>query len=162
MTHDLRVHLADLDDPADQGAILALTQAYAHDPMGNDGPLPDAVIGRLIDGLRAHPTTLVFLARDGGEPVGIATCFVGFSTFAAKPLVNIHDLAVVPSHRRGGVGRALLRAVEDEARARGCCKLTLEVLSNNEPALRAYETFGFSQARYAEAAGAALFYAKAL
>ena len=46
--------------------------------------------------------------------------FVGFSTFAASPLINIHDLHVEPEWRRQGVARLLLEAVEARARALGC------------------------------------------
>jgi ribosomal protein S18 acetylase RimI-like enzyme len=44
----------------------------------------------------------------------------------------------------------------------GCCKLTLEVLENNTPAQRLYESVGFSQAQYSEAAGKAVFLWKLL
>jgi len=153
---------ADLNRAEHQNAILALTNAYAMDPMGNGGPLPAATLDRLITGLRNHPTTLIFLAYLDGSPVGIANCFRGFSTFAAKPLLNIHDLAVLPQSRGQGVGRELLRAVERKARELGCCKLTLEVLENNKRARQVYADFGFAQATYEESAGAALFYAKPL
>lgn len=85
---------ADLDRPEHQSAIVALTAAYALDVMGNGGPLPADVLERLVPGLKAHPTTVILLAYVDGAAVGIATCFLGFSTFAARPLVNIHDLAV--------------------------------------------------------------------
>jgi GNAT superfamily N-acetyltransferase len=158
----LTVLEADLADPADQRDVVAMTAAYARDPMGNGRALPEEVLERLIPALRAHPTTLVLLARASGEAVGIATCFLGFSTFAARPLLNIHDLAVVPAYRARGVGRALLEAAERSARARGCVKLTLEVLENNRRARRIYEAAGFTQAHYTEAAGGALFFAKSL
>jgi ribosomal protein S18 acetylase RimI-like enzyme len=93
--------------------------------------------------LRAHPTALVLLAFVGAEPVGIAVGFFGLSTFAARPLLNIHDLAVVPAHRGKGVGRALLREAETRARERGCCKLTLEVQDTNVRARGLYASFGF-------------------
>jgi ribosomal protein S18 acetylase RimI-like enzyme len=76
--------------------------------------------------------------------VGAAVCFIGFSTFAARPLLNLHDLAVVPELRGRGIGRALLRAVEERARALGCCKLTLEVVQENTQARALYERFGFA------------------
>jgi ribosomal protein S18 acetylase RimI-like enzyme len=69
---------------------------------------------------------------------------VGYSTFQARPLLNVHDLAVLPRHRARGVGQALLAACEHHARQRGCCKLTLEVLSGNTRALRSYQRFGFA------------------
>lgn len=67
-----------------------MTRAYAQDPMGNGRDLPEDIQSVLIDRLRAHPTTLIFLALHQHEAVGIATCFVGLSTFAARPVVNIH------------------------------------------------------------------------
>lgn len=159
------VRTAELDRPEHQRAVLDLTDAYARDAMGDGRPLAPEVKARLIDGLRAHPTTLIFLALDrhaDEQPVGIATCFLGFSTFHARPLVNIHDLAVLPAHRGQGVSRLLLQAIEDRARQRGCCKLTLEVLENNLRARRVYVAAGFAQATYTEAAGGALFLAKPL
>src|ERR1017187_4909717 len=86
--------VADLGRPDHQEAVLAMTDAYSRDPFGDGNPLDADVRERLISALRGHPTTLVFLAFGGARPIGIATCFTGFSTFAAKPLVNIHDLVV--------------------------------------------------------------------
>ena len=115
--------------------------------MGNGGPLPPEVLERLIPGLKNHPTTLIFLAYKNQQAVGLATCFRGFSTFAARPLINIHDLVVLPDHRGMGIGRRLLAAVEQKARETGCCKVTLEVQENNTKARHTYEQAGFSQGR---------------
>jgi ribosomal protein S18 acetylase RimI-like enzyme len=87
---------------------------------------------------------LVLLAIAEGRPIGIAVCFLGFSTFQARPLLNVHDLAVVPEWRGKGVGWSLLSAAESRALERGCCKLTLEVQDDNEPALALYKRFGFA------------------
>lgn len=153
---------ADLSQPGHQRDVLALTAAYALDPMGNNGPLAPEVLGRLISGLRDHPTTLIFLAYIDKKAVGIATCFRGFSTFQARPLVNIHDLAVLPEYRGQGVGRKLLSAVEAKARELGCCRVTLEVQENNLTARRLYEHTGFAQAVYGKATGGSFFYVKPL
>jgi ribosomal protein S18 acetylase RimI-like enzyme len=134
---------AALDEPQHQQAILQLINAYARDPMGDGQDLPAAVRDRLIPGLRQHPTSLVFLAFDGATPVGVAVCFVGFSTFAARPLINIHDLAVIPDSRGRGIGRLLLDRVEAKGRELECCKLTLEVREDNHRAQRLYQRFGF-------------------
>jgi ribosomal protein S18 acetylase RimI-like enzyme len=153
---------ADLADPLHRAAVLDLTRSYARDPMGNGGDLPDAIRSRLIDGLRKHPTTLIFLAFDGSRAIGIATCFIGFSTFAARPLVNIHDLHVVEEFRRSGVARRLLEAVEGKARQLDCCKLTLEVQEKNGVALALYKSFGFVGGEYQSEAGGVLFREKRL
>src|SRR5467141_5308529 len=154
---------ADLERGDHRAAVLALTAAYALDPMGKGSALAQETLDRLIDGLRRHPTTLIFLAYlQGQEAAGIATCFLGFSTFFARPLLNIHDFAILPRHRGRGLGRHLLRAVEAKALELGCCKITLEVQENNVRARRVYERAGFAQAVYREATGGSLFYAKIL
>ncbi len=150
----------DLDRSEHQQAVLAMTAAYALDPMGNGGPLPHDVLERLVPGLRSHPTTLIFLAYVGDVAVGIATCFLGFSTFAARPLINIHDLSVLPEYRGRGIGKALLHAVEVAARERGCAKVTLEVQENNRRARQLYESAGLAQAVYGDTTGGSLFYSK--
>ncbi|ALV36139.1 GNAT family N-acetyltransferase [Streptomyces sp. CdTB01] len=56
---------------------------------------------------------------------------------------QIQGLVVAEEARGGGVGRALLRAVREEARLQGARRLTLRVLGHNAPARRLYETEGF-------------------
>jgi ribosomal protein S18 acetylase RimI-like enzyme len=161
-TSPLRFVQADLENPHDQTAVLTLVDAYSRDPMGDGAPLAPDVCERLIPGLRAHPTTLVFLAYAGDAAVGVAVCFLGFSTFAARPLVNLHDVAILPTHRGRGIGRGLLAAVEVRARELGCCKLTLEVLDKNERALRTYTATGFKRYSLQPGAGEAIFLTKSL
>lgn len=158
----IRTVQADLNRPDHQAAVLAMVDAYSRDPMGDGAPLAQAARERLIPGLRAHPTTLVFLAFEGETAVGVAVCFLGFSTFAAKPLVNLHDVSIVPTHRGRGIGRALLAAVEARARELGCCKLTLEVLDQNHRALRTYTAAGFKRYALQPGAGEAIFLTKSL
>ena len=157
-----RVVEADLGDPVHRAAVLDLTRAYARDPMGNGRDLPDEVQRVLVDRLRAHPAALVILAFEAARPVGIATCFAGFSTFSARPVINIHDLHVIATHQRRGLGRRLLEAVENKARALGCSKLTLEVQEHNRPALALYGRLGFTDGRYEPQAGRVLFREKRL
>ena len=154
---------ADLHQAHHQRAVVDLINAYAGDIMGGGKALPEQVQHDLVPGLQAHPTTLVLLAYDGAEAVGIAVCFQGFSTFKAKPLVNIHDLAVAPTHRSLGIGRKLLDAVEHKARERGCCAVTLEVLEKNDRARRLYAAAGFAPPGYnPEQGGGTLFLSKLL
>jgi ribosomal protein S18 acetylase RimI-like enzyme len=158
----VRVVQADLGRPDHRAAVVAMVDMYSRDPMGGSRPLPDAVRADLIPGLKAHPTTLAFLAFAGERAVGIAVCFRGFSTFAAKPLLNIHDLAVHPEFRKRGIGQKLLAAVEDHALAMGCCKLTLEVLEENRTAQKSYRAFGFHGGNSLSDSGRMLFYVKPL
>jgi GNAT superfamily N-acetyltransferase len=140
---NLRIRPADLDDARDADSIAMLLNAYATEPVGGGKPLTAEVRERLVPALRDIPRALVLLALADDAAVGIAVCFVGFSTFRARPLLNIHDLAVLPEHRRKGVARALLQAAEDYARRQGCCRVTLEVLESNSGARELYRRFGF-------------------
>jgi ribosomal protein S18 acetylase RimI-like enzyme len=153
---------ADLNRRDHQEAVLKLIDAYAGDPMGNGKPLSAEVRRNLIPGLRKHPTTIIFLAYQQASAIGIAMCFTGFSTFAARPLINIHDLAVLPAYRGRGIGQRLLAEVERKARNMDCCKLTLEVQENNQIARQAYKSAGFAQAEYQQSAGGSLFFSKPL
>jgi len=86
---------ADFDNAAHRAGILDVLNSYAADPVGGGETLGPDVRERLVPALRDHPTGLVLLAIAEERPVGIAVCFLGFSTFLARPLLNIHDLAVL-------------------------------------------------------------------
>jgi ribosomal protein S18 acetylase RimI-like enzyme len=135
---------ADLDDPRDADALFEILDAYARGPGGQNAPLGAEARAALVPGLRAYPQTFALLAYVDGRPVGAAVCFFGFSTFAGRPFLNVHDLAVLPAHRGRGLGRALLDEAERRARARDCCKLTLEVHDTNTGAKKLYREFGFA------------------
>ena len=157
----LAVTLADYRDPRDAADVVALLDAYARDPMGGGKPLAGSVKARLAGDLAANPHAFSLLARIGDEAVGLANCFMGYSTFAAAPLVNIHDLAVLPGHRGRGIGKALLAAIEAEALKRGAVKITLEVLSGN-PARHLYAACGYGDYQLDPEAGTAMFWQKRL
>ncbi len=142
----IEIQRADLACARDAADLINLLDGYAADPMGAGQPLPAATKAELVPALRAFPGAAVLLARAGAVPVGVAVCFTGFSTFRARPLTNVHDLAVVPGWRGRGIGRRLLAAVEALARARGHCKITLEVREDNPAAMALYRRLGFGSA----------------
>jgi GNAT superfamily N-acetyltransferase len=157
---NLTIRQADLSSAGDAAAIVSVIDSYANDPAGGGQPLKPDVRARLPGALRDHPTAVVFLAFVDEQPAGVAVCFEGLSTFHARPLLNIHDLAVVPERRGQGIGRALLEAVEAEAVRQGCCRLTLEVQDENRRARRVYDRFGFRD--FAVAGSATRFLCKPL
>ncbi len=155
MVSPLLVRRVDYRDTSDRSALVFLLDAYARDPMGGGSPLPEDVKSRLCDDLAARPDAASFIAWSDGQAVGLLNCFEGYSTFKARPLMNIHDIVVLPGHRGQGVGQALLEAAQAYARQRGCCKLTLEVLTGNAVAMRSYTRFGFAPYALDPAAGVA-------
>lgn len=136
------LHPIDLSDPQHANAVLSLLDEYARDPMGDGAPLPDYVKQNLIPRLSHIDPFRGLLAEIEGKFVGMAVCYLGFSTFKAKPLINIHDLCVSPSARGQGVGTALLEGVDNLARQYGCACVTLEVRADNR-ARNLYLRHGF-------------------
>jgi Acetyltransferases len=158
----IKVHRVDFGNQEQAEALVRLLNAYAEDPMGGAEPLSEAVRANLVDGLSRVPGAVALLAYLDGQAVGVTTAFAGFSTFAAKPLLNIHDIAVLSAFRGQGVAQALMAGLEQIAHERGCCKMTLEVLSNNHRAQQAYRRFGFAGYALDPEAGEALFWQKKL
>ena len=74
------------------------------------------------------------MAYVDGQPAGLVNCFEGFSTFACRPLVNIHGVIVLNEYRDNRISQRMLEKVEEIARSKHCCKITLEVLSHDEVA----------------------------
>jgi len=145
------------DDPAHAAALVDLLDHYARDPAGGGEPLSDFARVNLIDELATRPFIFSVLAFDGDTPVGLVNAIEGFSTFACKPLVNVHDVVVASSHRGRGIAARLFAEVEAIARERGACKLTLEVLAGNASARSLYQRLGFSAYQLDPAMGHAQF-----
>ena len=89
-----------------------------------------------------HPLAEALIAERDGELAGYALYFPTFSSFLASPGIWLEDLFVRPSHRGGGIGRALLSAVAARARERGGERLEWAALSWNELALGFYRGLG--------------------
>lgn len=70
----------------------------------------------------------------------VATAMAGFD--GHRGWVNY--LAVDPAQQRAGLGRMLMRHVEDNLVARGCPKLNLQVRASNEAAAAFYARLGYS------------------
>jgi GNAT superfamily N-acetyltransferase len=144
MNDGLRIQLADLRRSDDQDAVRTLVNAYAADSMGLGRALPSEIQSRLVRDLADNSSALQFIAWQYGSAAGIAVCFLAYSTFMARPLVNIHDLYVREEHRRRGIAARLLDTVESHAASIGCCKITLEVRHDNHVAQSLYQRKGFS------------------
>lgn len=151
---------ADYANPAHAAALVMLLDAYARDPAGGGEGLSAFAKNHLVTSLAARPQAYSVLAFDGELPVGLVNCIEGFSTFACKPLVNVHDVAVLASHRGRGIAERMLAEAEVVARERGAVKLTLEVLSGNHGAVRLYERIGFAGYQLDPAMGTAMFLQK--
>ena len=90
----------------------------------------------------------LFAARTAGERALVGGAVVAFDTPGVQMLEGRRDLAVLwdirvaPAHRGRGVGRALFRAAESWASARGCRRLKIETQNVNVAACRFYAAQG--------------------
>lgn len=153
---------ADYANPAHATALVSLLDAYAQDPMGGGQALSEFAKANLVPALAARPQAFSVLAFDGDKPVGLVNCFEGFSTFACRPLVNVHDVAVLDGYRGHRIAEQMLGVAQAIARERGASKMTLEVLQGNAGALRLYERAGFAGYQLDPAMGHARFLQKHL
>ncbi|MES2839839.1 MAG: GNAT family N-acetyltransferase [Pseudomonadota bacterium] len=154
------VFRADYTDASHAAALVTLLDAYASDPAGGGDGLSDFAKEHLVRELAARPQAYSVLAFDGAQAVGLVNCIEGFSTFACKPLVNVHDVAVLASHRGRGIAEQMLALAEIIAKERGAVKMTLEVLSGNHGAVRLYERIGYAGYQLDPAMGTARFFQK--
>jgi GNAT superfamily N-acetyltransferase len=88
----------------------------------------------------APPTGRFLVAWLDGEPAGCG----GWRTFEGDPdAAEIKRMFTLPSARRRGVAMAVLRAVEDSARAAGRTRAILETGSLQPEAIALYERAGY-------------------
>ena len=107
---------------------------------------PDAVAideQMLADALFADaPVVFANVADDAGAIAGMTVYFRNFSTWTGKLGIYLEDFYVRPEARGRGVGRALMGALADEARAHGYARIDWSVLDWNETALAFYRSIG--------------------
>lgn len=142
--------------------LVFLLDSYARDPMGGGEPLSQIVKENLVAELSKRNFGLSLIAYVDNQPAGLLNAFEGFSTFACKPLFNVHDIIVLEQFRGLQLSQLLLQELEIIARAKGCCKITLEVLEGNSIAKRAYQKAGFAGYELDPQMGKAMFWQKKL
>ena len=89
-----------------------------------------------------------FLAQAGGSAIGLAeaelrTDYVNGTT--TRPIAFLEGLYVVPGQRRKGVGRALVAAVAQWGRDRGCRELASDALADNTISHAMHRALGFEE-----------------
>lgn len=151
-----------LDNKMHCDALMDQMSLYATDIMGGGDQLSLYCQKNLIPKLKKREDYHAWLAFDGEKAIGILNAFESFSTFYAQPLLNIHDLAVTPAYRNKGVATQLMQQAEQFSIQQNYCKLTLEVLTENELAKHLYKTLGYAPYQLSATAGVAEFWQKQL
>jgi RimJ/RimL family protein N-acetyltransferase len=139
--------------PSDAEALAELGNAVGSEPEGwlvtTNGWRNVADERRYLRAIRRYPNAAVFVADDDGLVVGRLS--IARDQHPACRHVADLGLMVAASHRRRGIGTALLEAALDWARQSDVRKLELHVFPHNTGAIKLYERFGFSQEGYRHA-----------
>jgi len=114
---------------------LAEYEGLLHEMRATAEGLTEALFGE-------RPAAQALIAERGSEAAGYALFFPTFSSFLTTRGVWLEDLFVRPSHRRAGVGSALLSAVAAHVREQGGERLEWAALDWNELALGFYRRVG--------------------
>ena len=118
--------------PLDESAVIALWQACNLVRPQND---PNKDIARK---LRVNPEWFLVAETAAGQVVG--SVMAGYEGHRGW----INYLAVAPTARRQGLGRALMNEAERKLRAAGCPKINLQVRPDNHEIIAFYESIGFA------------------
>ncbi|WP_372880798.1 GNAT family N-acetyltransferase [Psychromonas sp.] len=130
--------------------------------MGGGQDLSAFAKQNLIQTLLKRNDIFIVLIFAEDKPAALLTAIEGFSTFACRPLFNIHDVVVYQGFRGQGLTTLLFNKVEEIARSRNCCKITLEVLEGNHVARNAYSKLGYADYVLDPQFGGAMFWTKSL
>jgi ribosomal protein S18 acetylase RimI-like enzyme len=143
MDNSVSFYFCDYTNDVHCSQLAYLINQYMTDPMGGGPPLTPFQQLRMVDGLANHPSAFVLFILVNEQITGLATCFINFSTFKAKPFINIHDVIIDKDQRGKGYGKLLLKQIEEIARERKYCKITLEVREDNYRAQNLYKELGY-------------------
>ena len=110
--------------------LLQVTPEKLRPHLFGERPVAEAMVAEIDDG------------ASKGEVAAFALFFTNFSTFLAQPGLYLEDLFVRPTHRKLGIGQALLRRLAELAVERGCGRFEWSVLDWNTPAIDFYRRLG--------------------
>jgi putative acetyltransferase len=133
--------------PADAAALVAHIQGIVSERVRTAPLDPDEVMTveqerALIEQFASSGRAIMLVAEDGGELVGDLTLRAISPRRALQHVASL-GMSVRASHRRRGIGRALLEAGIEWARSIGITRLELYVFADNAPAIALYEALGF-------------------
>lgn len=127
-------------EPSDVAAMMQLIQELALFEKA-----PNEVVATtetlLQHGFGEHPLFVSWVAVQGENIVGLALCYVRYSTWKG-PVLYLEDLIVTESHRGQGIGKSLFETCIEYAKRKQYRKMVWQVLDWNTPAIDFYRGYG--------------------
>jgi GNAT superfamily N-acetyltransferase len=140
---DIAFFMCDFTNQTHITSLKNLIRHYMTDAMGGCKPLTEKQEEAMVMGLESQSNCFVLFIELNTEIVGLATCFINFSTFRAMPYINVHDIVIHKSMRGKQLGNLLMQKIIEIGHHYNCCKITLEVREDNIIAQRMYTQLGF-------------------
>lgn len=133
---------AQLHNKNDAKTIVELLNSFSL-ASPDKKPLDNSIKNTIIQNLIEYNNSIIYFAELNNEPIGIAVCFKGYSTFLNSILLNIHDFYVKDEFQNQGVGSKFLDFIDVEAEKQGFSRITLETSERNERAVKVYTRKGY-------------------
>jgi len=136
----LKIERIETEDLGDLAALY--TQLIPHDPDVTRMQI-------VLEGLKENPNHIILGAKADGRLVGSLVGVVcGILFGKCKPFMVVEDVVVDTSERRRGVGRELMRELENQARERDCSYIILLTDVGRPEAQEFYEAIGYHSEAY--------------
>jgi GNAT superfamily N-acetyltransferase len=133
-------HVVGLAGSAEAAAVADLLDRFNRE---FDSPTPGTtVLTSRLEALLGSSGALALLA--GSPPSGVAVLTLRPSVWSPRLVAMLDELYVVPAERGRGIGTALLKAAEQECRARNVERLEINVDGEDTDARRFYERHGYA------------------
>ncbi|MFP5282933.1 MAG: GNAT family N-acetyltransferase [Actinomycetes bacterium] len=125
--------------PGEGAAIAPLYEWLMAPPGTPPADWSEQVAAERLESAIVGPRSAVFIAQDGQQLVGLCTVYLDLLSVRFGQRAWVEDLAVAPTHRSAGIGKALLDQARRWARQRGAARLGLESGQARADAHRFYE-----------------------
>ena len=128
--------------PDDLDALAPLFDAYRR---FYEQPGDIALASAFLNDRMERRESTILVAQSDGELLGFCQLYPTWCSVAAAPIFVLYDLFVDDGVRRGGVGRALMRAAQAFGREAGAVRLDLSTARTNARAQALYESLGWQR-----------------
>jgi len=128
---------------ADLEAVAGLFDLYRQ--FYRKPPDLERARGYMAERMARRESVVLVAQSDDGQLTGFCQLYPTYCSLRMARTFVLYDLYVASAARGQGVGRALMRAAEDYARAAGAVRLELSTARDNKPAQRLYESLGWKR-----------------
>jgi N-acetylglutamate synthase-like GNAT family acetyltransferase len=130
-------------EESDLDQVLALLREIMehHDVV----PPSAAALSQCVSTIMQAQDHMFLVAEQNSRVIGMCALLFSMSTWSAAPVCEIQDLIVTRTHRGANVGRGLVEAAGDMARARGCTRVFMLADYSNLQAHAFYRRLGLAE-----------------